>query len=123
MRPDVGCSSPATQRRVVVLPQPEGPSSTAISPAATTKLTSSTAGFPAAKTLRRPSTRSSADIAGDLLPIAVGVVPLLEPLVVGLLRLLEVGDPDLVDFRVEALGVRRRVLEEAHVALVVHRLG
>ena len=33
MRPAVGCSRPATQRSVVVLPQPEGPSSTTISPA------------------------------------------------------------------------------------------
>ncbi len=27
MRPSVGCSSPASMRNVVVLPQPEGPSS------------------------------------------------------------------------------------------------
>jgi hypothetical protein len=33
--PEVGCSSPATQRSVVVLPQPEGPSRTTISPAGT----------------------------------------------------------------------------------------
>ena len=31
--PAVGCSRPATQRRVVVLPQPDGPSRTTISPA------------------------------------------------------------------------------------------
>ena len=42
--PEVGCSSPATQRKVVVLPQPEGPSSTTISPAGTAKLTPSIAG-------------------------------------------------------------------------------
>ncbi len=35
--PAVGCSSPATQRSVVVLPQPEGPSRTTISPAGTAK--------------------------------------------------------------------------------------
>ena len=46
MRPPVGCSRPATQRKVVVLPQPEGPSSTTISPAGTSKLTPSTAGVP-----------------------------------------------------------------------------
>ena len=34
-RPADGCSRPAMQRRVVVLPQPEGPSSTTISPAGT----------------------------------------------------------------------------------------
>src|SRR5205823_12248456 len=60
--PALGCSSPATQRNVVVLPQPEGPSSATISPAATEKLTSSTAGAPVAKTLRKFSTRSSDDI-------------------------------------------------------------
>ena len=43
MRPPVGCSRPATQRKVVVLPQPEGPSRTTISPAGTSKLTPSTA--------------------------------------------------------------------------------
>jgi hypothetical protein len=32
MVPEVGCSRPATQRSVVVLPQPEGPSSTTTSP-------------------------------------------------------------------------------------------
>ena len=44
--PPVGCSRPAMQRSVVVLPQPDGPSSTTISPAAMRKLTSSTAGRP-----------------------------------------------------------------------------
>ncbi len=34
-RPAVGCSRPAMQRSVVVLPQPEGPSNTTISPAGT----------------------------------------------------------------------------------------
>ena len=53
MRPAVGCSRPATQRSVVVLPQPEGPSSTTISPAGTSKLTSSTAGRPVPNFLRR----------------------------------------------------------------------
>ena len=54
--PDVGCSSPATQRSVVVLPQPEGPSSTTISPAGTAKLTPSIAGRPIANCLRRSVT-------------------------------------------------------------------
>src|SRR6266446_9390683 len=68
--PALGCSSPATQRNVVVLPQPDGPSRATISPAATVKLTSSTAGLPMAKTLRSRSTRNSADII-DLLLVLV----------------------------------------------------
>src|SRR2546430_1364714 len=60
--PAVGCSRPAMQRNVVVLPQPEGPSSTTISPAAMRKLTSSTAGRPTANCLRKCETISSADI-------------------------------------------------------------
>ena len=58
--PPVGCSSPATQRSVVVLPQPEGPSSTTISPAGTAKLTPSIAGRPIANCLRRSVTSSVA---------------------------------------------------------------
>ena len=42
---------PAMQRKVVVLPQPDGPSSTTISPAAMRKLTSSTAGRPTSELL------------------------------------------------------------------------
>src|SRR4051812_365079 len=99
MRPAVGCSSPATQRSVVVLPQPEGPSSTTISPAATVKLTSSTAGRPVAKTLRRRSIRSSADIPSPprppLLAVIVGLVPLRDPGIAQLVELLELREPDL----------------------------
>src|SRR3954464_3441184 len=61
IEPLVGCSSPATQRRVVVLPQPEGPSSTTISDAGTVKLTPSMAGRPTANCLRRSLTSSVAD--------------------------------------------------------------
>ena len=43
MRPAVAASSPAMSRSVVDLPQPDGPSSTSIRPAAASKLTSSTA--------------------------------------------------------------------------------
>src|SRR6187455_372854 len=99
--PPVGCSSPAMQRKVVVLPQPEGPSSTTISPAAMRKLTSSTAGRPTRNCLRRCETINSADIqiparyASDQpppcpppragrdersLPVSVSLVPLVEPL-------------------------------------------
>ena len=58
--PPVGCSRPATQRKVVVLPQPEGPSRTTISPAGTAKLTPSMAGRPIANCLRRSVTSSVA---------------------------------------------------------------
>src|ERR1700730_17769984 len=61
--PAVGSSSPATQRNRVLSPQPEGPSSTTISPAGTLKLTPSTAGRPPAKTLSRSRTSSVAAIA------------------------------------------------------------
>src|ERR1700733_2362436 len=43
MRPAVGSSNPATSRRVVVLPQPDGPSSEKNSPAATDRSMLSTA--------------------------------------------------------------------------------
>ncbi len=43
MRPASGCSKPATMRSVVVLPQPEGPSSVSSSPGSTVRLTSFTA--------------------------------------------------------------------------------
>jgi hypothetical protein len=58
--PPFGCSSPATQRSVVVLPQPDGPSSTTISPAGTAKLTPSIAGRPIANCLRNSLTSSVA---------------------------------------------------------------
>src|ERR1700693_6464600 len=61
--PDVGCSSPATQRKVVVLPQPDGPSRTTISPAGTPKLTPSIAGRPTEDCLRRSLTSSVAVMA------------------------------------------------------------
>src|SRR5437763_9680127 len=126
--PPVGCSSPATQRNVVVLPQPEGPSSATISPAATVKLTPSTAGAPAAKILRKRSTRSSADMqlapitsprkAGrgrrlrrapkkhdghSLLPVPVGLVPVLHPGRMELLVLLEIRHPHLDHLGIVAL--------------------
>src|SRR6188472_4263236 len=88
MVPPVGCSSPAMQRRVVVLPQPDGPSSTTISPAAMRKLTSSTAGRPTRNCLRRCATISSADIHYfQSLPVPVDLVPLFDPLAVERLEL------------------------------------
>src|ERR1700755_3006492 len=105
--PSVGCSRPATQRSVVVLPHPEGPSSTTISPAGTAKLTPSTAAMPA-NSFRRSLTSSAADIASVLLPVAVGLVPLLDPLVAQRLVLLEVRHPDLDDLRIPSLRRDRR---------------
>src|SRR5689334_8188017 len=43
MRPEVGCSKPAISRRVVVLPQPDGPSREKNSPLATVRSMLSTA--------------------------------------------------------------------------------
>src|SRR5262245_32595630 len=107
--PAVGCSRPATQRRVVVLPQPEGPSSTTISPAGTAKLTPPTAAMPA-KSFLRSLTSSAADIASVLLAVAVGLVPVLDPLVAQSLVLLEVRHPDLDDLGIPTLRGDRRPL-------------
>src|SRR5215213_7621137 len=94
--PAVGCSRPAIQRSVVVLPQPEGPSSTTISPAAIRKLTSSTAGRPTENCLRKCETISSADIHNfQSLPVAVNLVPLFDPLAVQRLEFRELGYPQL----------------------------
>src|SRR5262245_34131853 len=60
MRPPSARSSPATQRSVVVLPQPDGPSSVTISPAATSKsmpAIAATVSLLALKVLVSPSTR------------------------------------------------------------------
>src|SRR5262245_27251079 len=117
MRPALACSSPATQRSVVVLPQPDGPSRTTISPAATWKLTPSTAGRPMLNCLRRSRTSSAEDIA--LLPIIVRAVPILDPRRAQLLVLLEVRHPGLHLARVVALGQQRRHLERGQVALLL----
>src|SRR5215469_5550869 len=92
--PLVGCSSPATQRSVVVLPHPDGPSRTTISPAGTEKLTPSIAGRPIANCLRRSVTSSGAVMIQSSprpsLPIAVDFVPIGDPLAMQLHILLEV---------------------------------
>src|ERR1700681_1792289 len=97
--PEVGCSSPATQRKVVVLPQPEGPRSTTISPAGTAKLTPSIAGRPIANCLRRPATSSVPVMtlfpSRRSLPIAVDLVPIGNPFGVQLHIIVEFGQPDL----------------------------
>ena len=58
--PCVGYSCPPIIRSVVVLPQPDGPSSTTYSPWSTCRLTSSTATVPPGKTFVNPM-RSSPD--------------------------------------------------------------
>src|SRR5882757_8745548 len=78
--PDVGCSRPATQRKVVVLPQPEGPSKTTISPDGTEKLTPSIAGRPIANCLRR-SVTSSVAVMNELSSYAQSSLPVPEDLV------------------------------------------
>src|SRR4051812_43667567 len=115
MVPPVGCSSPAMQRKVVVLPQPEGPSSTTISPAAMRKLTSSTAGLPTKNCLRRCETISSADI---LLPVPVHLVPLLDPLAVQRLEFLELRQPHL-RLLGHPGGQQRRHFERGEIAVLL----
>src|SRR5450631_3544140 len=102
--PDVGCSRPATQRRVVVLPQPDGPSSTTISPAGTAKLTPSIAGRPIANCLRRSVTSrvavmiSMASSTQGSLAIPEGLVPVGDPGGMQLHVFVELRIPDLDDF-------------------------
>src|SRR5246127_5894280 len=92
IRPSVGCSRPATQRKVVVLPQPDGPSSTTISPAGTAKLTPSIAGRPIANCFLRSVTSNVAVMPSPnlfSLPIAEGLVPFGDPRTVQLHILVE----------------------------------
>src|SRR5829696_6202633 len=115
--PEVGCSSPATQRSVVVLPQPEGPSRTTISPAGTAKLTPSTAGRPIANCLRRSVTSRVAVIGSMIsvmrrsLPVAVGLVPFSHPCCVQLHILVEFGEPDLDHLGIKTFRIGRRHLQ------------
>src|ERR1700744_103823 len=125
--PLVGCSRPATQRKVVVLPQPEGPSNTTISPAGTAKLTPSIAGRPPANCLRRLETSRVAVMIPlprlSSLPIAVGLVPVRDPLLMQLHILIEIGIPDLDDFRIETFGIDRRNLERSEIAEILDHEG
>src|SRR5580704_3881956 len=61
MRPPVFCSRPATMRKVVVLPQPEGPSSVTNSPSLTRRSTPLTAAN--SPNLRLTFSRTTLDIA------------------------------------------------------------
>src|SRR6266566_4075557 len=109
--PSVGCSSPATQRKVVVLPQPEGPSRTTISPAGTAKLTPSMAGRPIENCLRRSVTSSVAvmiSLSSSVrrsLPVAENLVPLGNPGAVQLHIVVELRKPDFYGLRIETLRV------------------
>src|SRR5450432_2170001 len=107
--PEVGCSSPATQRSVVVLPQPDGPSSTTISPAGTAKLTPSTAGRPIANCLRRSLTLSAAVMALlsrlTSLPITEDLVPIGNPGCMQLHVIVEFRIPDLDHLGIKPLRI------------------
>src|ERR1700730_9638397 len=123
--PDVGCSSPATQRSVVVLPQPEGPSRTTISPAGTAKLTPSIAGRPIENCLRRSVTSSVAvmmSIASRVqrsLPVPENLVPFGDPRPVQLHILVEVRVPHLDYLGIEAFRIGRRHLQRGQVAEIL----
>src|SRR5258705_8057130 len=123
--PSVGCSSPATHRSVVVLPQPDGPSSTTISPVGTAKLTPSIAGRPTANCLRRSVTsrvavmNEPASCARCSLPIAEGLVPFPDPISMQLHILVEIRIPDLDDLGIEAFGIDRYLLQRRKVTLLL----
>src|SRR6202790_2569074 len=127
--PDVGCSRPATQRKVVVLPQPEGPSRTTISPAGTAKLTPSIAGRPTKNCLRRSVTSSVAVMisisssARRSLPVAEGLVPIGHPGGVQLHILVEIRIPDLDDLGIETFGIQRHLLKRRKVTLLLDHEG
>src|SRR5665213_570234 len=118
MVPAVGCSRPATQRKVVVLPQPEGPSRTTISPAGTAKLTPSIAGRPMENCLRRFVTSSVAVMSScrRSLAVAEGLVPFGDPRPVQLHVIVELREPDLDDLGIETWRIGRRYLERRQVA-------
>src|SRR6266567_9235776 len=120
--PALGCSSPATQRKVVVLPQPEGPSRTTISPAGTAKLTPSMAGRPIENCLRRSLTSSVAVMLSIAscgrrsLPVAEDLVPFRNPGPVQLHIFVELGVPDLDHLGIEPFGIDRRLLQRREIA-------
>src|ERR1700682_1228373 len=125
--PDVGCSSPATQRSVVVLPQPDGPSRTTISPAGTAKLTPSIAGRPMANCLRRSRTSRVAVIAfwpaPRSLAIAENLVPIGNPGSVQFDVIVEFRVPDLDHLGIETFGIDRRQFERGEVAELLDHEG
>src|SRR5450830_1436476 len=126
MVPAVGCASPATQRKVVVLPQPEGPSRTTISPAGTAKLTPSIAGRPIENCLRRSVTSSVAVIdsrARRSLAITESLVPFRNPRPVQLHVVFELRQPDLHHLGIEAFRIDRHNLERGEIAQLLDHEG
>src|SRR5258706_2244076 len=117
--PPVGCSSPATQRNVVVLPQPEGPSRTTISPAGTAKLTPSMAGRPIANCLRRSVTSRVAVMIvlprRRSLPVTEDLVPIGDPVGVQLHILFEIWIPDLDHLGIEAFRIDRATFNDVRL--------
>src|SRR4029079_18223417 len=126
--PSVGCSSPATHRSVVVLPQPDGPSSTTISPAGTAKLTPSIAGRPIVNCLRRPVTSSVAITNKPAscvysLPISKCLVPFGDPGRMQFHIVVEFRIPDLHHLRVNPLGIEWRNLQRCEIPLLLDHKG
>src|SRR5262249_58585685 len=109
------------------------PSSTTISPLGTWKLMPSTAGRPAANSLRRSRTSSAADMRAStvtlqpawlrLLPVAVGLVPVLDPGRVQRHVLVEVRQPDLDHLGIEARRIDRHLLERSEIAKLLDHEG
>src|SRR5260370_12625617 len=127
--PDVGCSSPATQRKVVVLPQPDGPSRTTISPAGTEKLTPSMAGRPIENCLRRSVTSSVAVMISNAswprrsLPVAENLVPIGNPGGVQFYVLVELRVPDFYHLGIKTLRIDRRHLQRGEIAELLDHEG
>src|ERR1700753_2255375 len=117
----------ATQLSVVVLPQREGPRSTTISPPGTAKLTPSIAGRPTENCLRRLETSRVAVMIPlpslSSLPIAVCFVPVGDPLLVQFHILIEIGIPDLGNFRIEAFGIDRSHLKRSEIPDILDHEG
>src|SRR5688572_15997493 len=106
IRPWSGCSKPAMQRRVVVLPQPLGPSKETNSPGATVKETPPTAATPPKLFARFSTTR----------PAAADLVMKLTPFVHEWLSDHQQGDRE---YDLET-GQRRNLAELAVLLQVVH---
>src|SRR5215831_13233881 len=85
--PSSGCSSPATSRRVVVLPQPLGPRRVNTSPRLMERLTSSTALAVPKSLVTRSSERTVSVVPGS----APTLVPLLDDRLGDVLRLDDLG--------------------------------
>src|SRR5258705_8733633 len=127
--PEVGCSRPATQRSVVVLPQPDGPSRTTISPAGTAKLAPSIAGRRIENCWRGSVTWGVAVMISPglskplLLPIAERLVPSRNPIGMQFHILVEIRIPDLDDLGIKTFGIHRHLLQRREVTLLLDHEG